>query len=131
MDVEIKRVVISERQHGVALLLGVIEYPACELPGGYFNTYYTLMRDKVTEWLYELEIPRVRAEYYGEVSGNHMFRFARYDYRVKCNVTCEQDAIVVECKFCYSRGGAILNQSGLRQIWSMTDGLMLKKLKKS
>ena len=44
MDVEIKRVVVSERQHGVALLLAVIEYPVCELPGGYFNTYYMLTK---------------------------------------------------------------------------------------
>ena len=72
MDVEIKRVVVSERQHGVALLLAVIEYPVCELPGGYFNTYYTVMRDNITEWLYAYEIPRVRTEYSEAVSGIHM-----------------------------------------------------------
>ncbi len=131
MDVEIKRVVVSERQHGVALLLAVIEYPVCELPGGYFNTYYTVMRDNITEWLYSYEIPRVRTEYSEAVSGIHMPHLARYDYRLKCNVTCAQDAIAVECDFSYSRGGSPIKQSTIRQIWNRSDGLMLKRSKKS
>ena len=131
MDVEIKRVVVSERQHGVALLLAVIEYPVCELPGGFFEKYYTLMRNNVTEWLYEREIPRVRNEYSDAVIDGRVPRFARYDYRLKCSVTYAQDAIVVECIFNYSRGGAPIKQSTTRQIWSKSDGLMLKKLKKS
>ena len=131
MDVEIKRVVVSERQHGVALLLAVIEYPTCKLPGGYFDTYYTSMRDSVSEWLYEREIPRVRIEFSDMTRGGLIPHFTRYDYRLKCSVTCAQDVIVVECNFNYSRGGVPIKQSAPRQIWSKSDGLMLRKMKKS
>ena len=131
MDVEIKRVVVSERQRGVPLLLAVIEYPACELPGGYFDKYYTLMRDNATEWLYKCEIPRVRTEFSDIISVNRSPRFARYDYRLTCKVLNRQGVIAVECNFNYSRGGTPINQSSTRQLWSMSDGLMLKKQKKS
>ena len=130
MDVEIKRVVVSERQRGVALLLAIIEYPECKLPGEYFEKYYTAMCDSVREWLRECEIPRVRSEFSNMTDGL-MLRFARYDYRLKCSVTCVQDAIVIECNFNYLRGGVLIKQSMTRQIWSKSDGLMLRKMKKS
>lgn len=127
MGVEIKRVVVSERQHGTALLLAVVEYPACELPGGYFDTYYTSMRDNVTEWLHEREIPRVRDEYAEICKCQHSPHFARYDYRLKCHTALDGQYIEIECEFVYSRGSTLIKQSKLHHIWSLTDGLMLKK----
>ena len=131
MDVEIKRVVISERQHGVALLLAVIEYPVCELPGGYFEKYYTSVRDNVSEWLYEREISRVRDEYEQMCKHLHTPRFLRYDYRLRCHAACEQGYINVTCEFNYSRSGNFIKQAKLHHTWCTDDGLMLKRAHKN
>ena len=130
VDVEIKRVVINERQRGVAILFAVIEYPVCGLPGGYFDAYYSSIRDNVTDWLNRCEIPRVRDEYFALCKQQYAPRFARYDYKLKCQPIYGDKYIEVVCEFSYSQGGTLIKQSVLRRFWSLRDGLMLKKVPK-